>query len=116
MMATIMMTAAAVLLICGGLFSMIGGLGILRLPEFYSRLHGGGITDTGGAGLILIGLMCAASIDGFSLVTVKLFMILAFLFITSPSSCHALAKAAMHWGVRPVLERGHIATDEPASR
>ncbi|MEM9825079.1 MAG: monovalent cation/H(+) antiporter subunit G [Planctomycetota bacterium] len=88
-------------LIAGALFSMIGGIGIVRFPDFYSRLHGGGISDTAGAGLILLGLMIRA---GFSLVAVKLGMILFFLMVVSPSSCHALAKSAMYWGVQPALD------------
>ena len=99
---------ASILLIGGGLFSMIGGLGIVRLPEFYSRLHAGGITDTAGASLTLVGLML---ISGSWLVAIKLAMILAFLFIVSPSSSHALAKAALARGVRPVLERGETLYD-----
>ena len=100
---------AAGFLIAGGLFAVVGGLGIVRLPDFYSRLHGGGITDTAGAGLILIGLMVHA---GASLVTVKLLMILMFLFIASPSSCHALAKAALFWGVEPELESDRRSGDD----
>jgi len=69
---------------------MIGGFGIIRLPEFFSRMHAGGITDTLGAGLIIGGLMLQG---GLSLVTVKLFMIIFFLIITSPTACHALAKS-----------------------
>ena len=90
-----------ILLISGSIFSMIGGLGIVRLPEFYSRLHGGGITDTLGASLIIFGLMFQA---GSFLVAIKLLMILFFLLVTSPTSCHALAKSAMNQGVRPVLD------------
>ena len=71
------------LLISGAVFSMIGGFGIIRLPEFFSRMHAGGITDTLGAGLIIGGLMLQG---GLSLVTVKLFMIIFFLIITSPSA------------------------------
>ena len=89
------------LLISGGVFSVIGGIGIVRLPDFFSRLHGGGITDTAGAALVIFGLMVAA---GWTLVSVKLAMILFFLFIASPSSCHALAKSALFWGLRPELE------------
>ena len=88
-------------LVIGSFFAVIGGVGIVRLPEFFSRMHGAGITDTMGAGMIIVGLMFQA---GASLVTVKLLMILFFLLITSPSSCHALAKAAMTHGLSPVLD------------
>lgn len=87
-----------VFLLVGSVFAVIGGLGIVRLPDFYSRLHGGGVTDTMGAGLILTGLMFQA---GLSLATAKLLMILFFLLITSPTSCHALAQAAINEGLEP---------------
>lgn len=90
-----------IFLITGSFFSIIGGVGIIRLPEFYSRLHGAGITDTLGAGLILVGLGVQA---GFGLVAFKLLVILFFLAITSPSSCHALARSAIMHGLRPVLD------------
>lgn len=93
--------ASWLFLISGSLFSIIGGIGILRLPEFYSRLHGGGITDTMGAGLILIGLILQA--DGI-LVGFKLAFILAFLLATSPTSCHALSKSALIRGLSPELD------------
>jgi len=70
-------------LIGGAAFSIIGGIGIVRMPEFYSRLHGGGITDTLGAALIIFGLMFQT---GLTLATLKLAMILFFLFVVSPSS------------------------------
>ena len=89
------------LLISGAVFSMIGGFGIIRLPEFFSRMHAGGITDTLGAGLIIGGLMLQG---GLSLVTVKLFMIIFFLIITSPTACHALAKSALAQGMKPELD------------
>ncbi|GAB5515638.1 monovalent cation/H(+) antiporter subunit G [Rhodopirellula baltica] len=88
-------------LIAGSFFSIVGGIGIIRLPEFFSRMHGGGITDTMGAGLILIGLLCLA---GPTLVAAKLIAILFFLTITSPSSCHALAHSALIHGVKPKLD------------
>lgn len=90
-----------ILLVLGGLFSITGGIGVVRLPEFYSRLHGGGITDTLGASLIILGLLLHA---GSVLVGAKLLIILFFLLVTSPSSCHALAKSALFQGVRPQLD------------
>lgn len=84
----------------GCLLCMIGGLGLLRFPDFYSRMHGGGITDTLGAGLVLVGLMFQG---GFTMVTVKLVMILAILLVTSPTSTHAVAKAAYSSGLKPFL-------------
>lgn len=85
-------------LLTGSFFAVVGGIGIVRLPDFYTRLHGGGVTDTMGAGLILIGLMFQSGIE---LATIKLLMILTFLLITSPTSCHALAQAAMNQELKP---------------
>jgi len=103
-----------IFLIAGSFFAIVGGIGIVRLPEFFSRLHGGGITDTLGAGLIMIGLLIhgisgifaqpETQLMGHVLTTFKLLMILFFLTVTSPTSCHALAKSALTQGLKPVLE------------
>ena len=82
------------LLVTGALFSLVGGLGMLRLPDFYTRMHAAGITDTMGAGCILGGLALQAP-DW--LVVVKLGMIFFFLLLTSPTSGHALARAALFY-------------------
>ncbi len=88
-------------LLTGSLFAVIGGIGVLRLPDVYTRLHGAGITDTMGAGLILFGL---AVHEGFTLITVKLVLIFIFLIITSPASSNAVANAAHSSGLRPMLD------------
>lgn len=93
--------ASWVCLITGSLFCVIGGIGLLRLPDFFSRTHGAGITDTLGAALVLVGLMFQA---GLTLVTVKLVMILVILWLTSPTSTHAIAKAAILSGLKPLLK------------
>ncbi|MDX1393008.1 MAG: monovalent cation/H(+) antiporter subunit G [Gemmatimonadota bacterium] len=89
-----------VFVLSGALFAIVGAIGLLRLPDFYSRIHGAGITDTLGAGLVLTGLMLYA---GPSLAAVKLVMILLFLWITGPTATHALAKAALASGLTPRL-------------
>lgn len=98
-------------LLAGAVFAIIGGIGILRLPDVFTRMHGAGITDTLGAGLILLGLMIQG---GISLVTVKLIMILVFLWISSPTSTHALARSALANGIRPQLA-GDPAPEEDSS-
>ena len=90
-----------VCLIAGSVFCVIGGIVLLRLPDFFTRTHGAGITDTLGAALVLIGLMFQA---GLTLVTVKLVMILIILWLTSPTSTHAIAKAAIRSGLKPLLK------------
>jgi multicomponent Na+:H+ antiporter subunit G len=89
-------------LIGGVLFALIGGVGLLRLPDFYTRLHAAGVTDTLGAGLILLGLMLQA---GWTLVTVKLLLILLLLWFTGVTATHALVRAALAdpGNPRPIL-------------
>ena len=87
-------------LLAGGLFGVIGALGLLRMPDFYTRAHAASVTDTLGAGLILLGLMLQA---GLTLITVKVVMVGLLLFLTSPVAVHALAKAAMKRGLLPLL-------------
>lgn len=84
-------------LLAGSAFCVIGGVGLHRLPDLYSRTHAAGVTDTLGAGLVLVGLMFQG---GLSLVTVKLLMVLVLLYITSPTSGHALVKAAYSSGLK----------------
>ena len=88
-------------LLAGGALGIIGGIGIHRFPDFYSRLHAAGITDTLCAMLILLGLGLQA---GWSLAAFKLALIFMFLFFTSPTASHALANAAQHSGLQPRLD------------
>ena len=104
--------ASWALILVGGGFSIVGGIGIVRLPDFFSRLHGGGITDTLGACAILAGLVLQST-DG--LVAVKLLMILFFLTVTSPSSCHALAKSAIIHGITPQVDPSKPSAESPES-
>ena len=93
--------ASWILLIAGSFFVLTGGIGILRMPDVYTRSHAAGITDTLGALLIIAGL---AVQSGFTLVTVKLALILLFLLFTSPTSSHALNHTAWTSGLRPILD------------
>ena len=99
-METALDIASWVFLVTGSFFSVVGGIGLLRLPDVFTRIHGAGITDTMGAGMVLGGLMLQA---GHWTVVVKLVAILFFLLLTSPTSAHALSKAALARGIRPML-------------
>jgi multicomponent Na+:H+ antiporter subunit G len=92
--------ASWVLLVSGGAFCLIGGVGVLRMPEFYTRVHAASVSDSLGAGLILLGLVLQA---GWTLVAVKLAIIGLLIFFTSPAATHALAKAALGRGLKPRL-------------
>lgn len=93
--------ASWILLSAGGALGIIGGIGIHRFPDFYSRLHAAGITDTLCAMLILLGLGLQA---GWSIAAFKLALIFMFLFFTCPTASHALANAALHSGLQPRLD------------
>jgi len=88
------------MLVSGGLFCAIGALGLVRMPDFFTRMHAASVVDTLGAALLLAGMMLQA---GMTLVTVKLAIVGALLFFTSPAASHALARAALLRGVRPLL-------------
>ena len=89
-------------LLAGSALGIVGGIGIHRFPDFYSRLHAAGITDTLCAMLILLGLGLQA---GWSIAAFKLALIFVFLFFTSPTASHALSNAALHTGLQPKLDR-----------
>ncbi|NNF77186.1 MAG: monovalent cation/H(+) antiporter subunit G [Rhizobiales bacterium] len=85
-------------LVTGGLVGVVGAIGIHRFPDFFSRQHATGTTDTLCALLILLGLGLQA---GLTLAAFKVALIFLFLFITSPAATHALASAAVHSGLDP---------------
>jgi multicomponent Na+:H+ antiporter subunit G len=89
-----------VIVLAGAIFVLIGAIGVIRMPDVFTRMHATSVGDTLGGGLILVGLMILA---GASLVTVKLLFLLLFLALTNPVAAHALARAARHAGIKPVL-------------
>jgi multicomponent Na+:H+ antiporter subunit G len=103
MMADAVGIASWILIAGGAIFCTIGALGMLRMPDFYTRMHAASVIDTLGAGLMLLGMMLQS---GLTLVTVKLLMISLLLFFTSPTATHALARAARVRGVKARLADG----------
>lgn len=97
-------------LLTGGVFGILGGMGLIRFPDFYSRLHAAGITDTLCTLLIITGL---ALQTGWDLVTIKLLLILLFMLFTSPTASHALARAGLAVGMSPWRRDG--GTSEPTA-
>ena len=89
------------LIIFGSSFCIIAGVGVLRLPDYFSRIHAVGILDSLGAGALILGLVLQA---GFTLITIKLFMILVIIVITGPTATHALARAALDSGLTAELD------------
>ncbi len=97
-------------ILAGGFFTIVGAFGLIRMPDIYTRLHASGVLDPFGVTLILIGFMFQA---GLTLVTVKLVFIVVLLLFTSPVACHALARAALHYGIRPRLTAGSDTSSKP---
>ena len=89
---------SGLLIVAGTVFLLTGVLGVLRFPDFYSRLHAAGKGDTLGQALVLVGLMLVA---GLTLVSVKLAFVIIFVFIFNPTATHALARGAWIAGLRP---------------
>lgn len=94
--------------IVGGFYLIVGSIGMIRLPDFWARLHGAGIVDTLATELFILGMILQS---GWSIITIKLVLIGVFLFFTSPTATHAVANAAWLAGVRPKNMR----SDDPMS-
>lgn len=84
---------SALCLLIGSFLCLSGGIGILRFPDFYTRMHAVGVTDTLASGMILLGLML---LSPGGLVLIKLVMILVMTLFINPAASHALANAALH--------------------
>jgi multicomponent Na+:H+ antiporter subunit G len=87
-----------ILVFAGCFFIVVASIGLVRFPDFYSRMHPAGKGDTLGLSLVLSGLMVY---EGLSLVSIKLLIIIIFIFIANPTATHAIAKAAYIAGVKP---------------
>ena len=99
-MATWIDVLANLLLGAGALLAVMGAIGVLRMPDFFTRTHAGSVTETGGMLLIMAGLLLLAPDLG---VAVRLLLIVVFLLFTSPTAVHALAYSAVRDGLKPQL-------------
>lgn len=102
-MNTLLDAASWALLLSGSLFCVVGAVGLIRMPDFFTRMHAASVTDTLGAGLILLGLVLQA---GFTLVAAKLLILALLILFTTPTATHALARAAFLRGMSPMLADG----------
>ncbi|MBB5751722.1 monovalent cation/H(+) antiporter subunit G [Prosthecomicrobium pneumaticum] len=108
--------AAALFILSGAFFFVVGAIGINRMPEVFTRLHAASVSDTAGVSLILVGLML---LEGFSLVLAKLVFLFLLLLFAGPVATHAIARAALKAGARSVaLEDGRDERpgDPPAAK
>ena len=92
-----------IFILLGSFLILVGSIGLIRLPDFWSRLHGASITDTGGVLFLLIGMIIQA---GSIWIFLKLVAIGIFLFVSSPTASHAIANAAyVTFGYHPKREQ-----------
>ena len=101
--------ASGLLLLLGCFFMLTGAVGVLRFPDFYSRMHAAGVTDTLATFLIISGLMLTA---GWSLALFKLALIMLFIFFTSPTASHALARSAQLSDLRLAQAPAEVTPEE----
>lgn len=87
-------------ILAGAFFTVVGALGLVRMPELYTRIHAASVVDTLGLGLLALGMMLQA---GLTLVTLKLLFLLLLFVFTTPVITHALAQAALHEKIAPLL-------------
>lgn len=89
-----------ILIVAGSFACVTAGIGLIRLPDFFCRSHAGGIMDSLGMGFLFAG-MALQTTD--PLILVKLFFIYGFVLLTGPTAIHALARAALHAGIKPII-------------
>ena len=94
---------AIAFLLAGFFFTAVAAIGVLRFPDFYTRLHASGKSDTLGISLSMLGL---AIYEGASLVSIKIILIAIFIFVANPIGTHVLAKAAFRSGIKPWMKEG----------
>ena len=97
-METLVNILSWIFIVSGSFFTIVGAVGVFRFPDFWTRLHAASVSDSAGVILLLFGMMLQA---GPGLIAVKLLIILIFLFITGPTSTHAVANAALVSGLKP---------------
>ena len=98
------------LLLAGGLFFLVvSSVGVVRLPDFYSRCHAVGKSETLGSMLVLFGL---AVFNGFEINTWKILIILLFIALANPTATHIIARAAYRTGLQPWISTNRRTTTE----
>ena len=97
-------------ILVGSFFTLVGAVGLLRMPEVFTRMHAASVIDTLGVGFLILGMCLQA---GLSLVTLKLIFLLALFFFTGPVITHALAQACLHAKIRPALADDRRGRERP---
>ena len=89
-----------IMVVTGIVFMLAGSIGILRLPDFYSRTHAVSKSDTLGIIFVILGLVVY---EGFTQSSLKLILVILFIALANPVGTHALAKAALKKGLKPMI-------------
>ncbi|MFO7951983.1 MAG: monovalent cation/H(+) antiporter subunit G [Bacillota bacterium] len=95
-------------LIIGLFFLIVAAVGLLRLPDVYSRLHASSKCDTLGAGLVLLSLALQSELA----VAIRLLLLIIFILITNPTAAHVIARAAYITGIKPQVGMSRSASDD----
>ena len=103
-MSDIQSIICVILVVIGILFMLVGSLGILRLPDFYSRTHAVSKSDTLGIIFIILGLVVY---EGLTQSSLKLLLVVLFIALANPIGTHALAKAAIKKGLEPLITKNN---------
>lgn len=98
---TIISLLSDICLLLGGIFTLTGAVGLLRLPSFYTRLHAASVTESLAAPLLIMGIILDT---GFTLDAIKLVLIIIIMVVSNPTITHALCRAAAHGGNTPEME------------
>lgn len=93
-------------ILLGSFFMVVGALGLVRMPDVFTRMHAASVADTVGVGFLILGMGLQA---GFSLITAKLIFLLALFLFTAPVVTHALAQACLQDGLKPRLSADRTA-------
>lgn len=112
---TIVEWLSDICLLLGGILTLTGAVGLLRLPSFFTRLHAASVTETLGATLLIIGIMLDT---GWTLDAAKLMLLILIMIVANPTITHALCRAVAHDGSTPEMEVGNPlkSSDETAAK
>ena len=112
-MITLINIISGALILIGCIFVVSGAIGLIRMPDLYTRIHAASVTDTGGASFIILGLLLQAIfVFDNPMAAIKLILVLLFLCFTAPTASHAVAKAALMSNVIPRCKDGQSVIEE----
>lgn len=104
---------SAILMLIGSVFVIAGAVGMIRMPDLYTRIHAASLTDTGGATFIILGLLLQDIFVFENIMAgIKLILVLVFIAFTAPTASHAIAKMALMGKLVPQCQNGQSVIEE----